>query len=165
MNANFFRKQCKAYILIEFSIVLLTIAIITVIILTGVEVWHRTLSKSSAVLFLRNIDECKSLAALSQRKSVEITFRPVDGPYTSYNITSDIQKIKTVIIPEELRFIDKNGLLKNHTLRVNEVGEPVDSIGNQLISPDPGIISIINSKTDRVYNITFKLKKGKLTIE
>jgi len=159
------KRRVRGFTLIELLIVLVIIVMLITILLTVMEIRHRTLIRTAVVMLRANINSCTKLAAMSPRERVAILFRPVDSDYTTYIISSDIQKQKVYNLPPGTRLINTNGFIVNDIIRVGLQGTFLDEFGKTVTSPNPGIISITSPETTRVYQLLIYPETGVIDIK
>jgi prepilin-type N-terminal cleavage/methylation domain-containing protein len=159
------RQRSQGFTLIELLIVLVIIVMLITVLLTVVEIRHRTLIRSAVVILRANINACTKLAAMSPKERAAILFRPTDSDYTTYIISSDIQKPKTYNLPPGTKLINTNGFIINHMLRIGLQGTFLDEFGNAVTSPNPGIISITSPETTKVYKLIVYPDTGVIDIK
>jgi prepilin-type N-terminal cleavage/methylation domain-containing protein len=159
------RKKFRGFTLIELLIVLVIIVMLITVLLTVLEIRHRTLIRTAVVILRTNINSCTKLAAMSPKEKAAIIFRPVEGDYTTYIISSDIQKPRTYHFPPGTKLINTNGFIINHTLRVGLQGTFLDEFGNTVTSPNPGILSVSSPETTRVYRLIIYPDTGVIDIK
>lgn len=156
------RSSMRAFSLIELLICVAIIVIVIVMILTGIEVRHRTIVKATVIQFLSNLDACTKIAIMSPKEKAALVFRPTDGPYSYYYLSSDIQGKKTIYLPAGVKIVNTNGLIDQHSLRIGPSGAILDEFGYVRKSPNPGIITFTSPDTNRVYTVEIDPETGRV---
>jgi prepilin-type N-terminal cleavage/methylation domain-containing protein len=155
----------RGFSLIELLIVMVIMIMLITTILMVIEIRHRTIIRTAVVVLMSNLNECKTIAAMSPKEKVALVFRPTEPPYTSYYISSDIQKEKKYTMPAGVKLINTNGLIKNHCLKVGLTGILLDEFGNMITYPNPGIITITSPDTNKIYQLKINPETGEMAIK
>lgn len=157
------RRRC-GFTMIELLIVVVIIVMLVTSLLTVLEIRHRTLVRTTAVILHSNLRQCANMAAISPKEKVAVVFRPSKGPYQKYTIQSDIQKEKEYIFPPGVKLINTNGFIRNHTMRVGMTGLFIDEFGQTIKFPNPGILTLTSPETTRVYQIRINPETGEVNL-
>lgn len=159
-----FQRNRGGFTMIELLIVVVIIVILVTSLLTVLEIRHRTLVRTTAVIMLSNIRQCANMAAMSSKEKVAIVFRPSKGPYQKYTIQSDIQKEREFPFPPGVKLINTNGFIRNHIMRIGMTGLFIDEFEQVITNPNPGILTLTSPETTRVYQIKIYPDTGEVKL-
>jgi len=157
-----FRYHERGAKFVETCVAFTLVAILVFIIFYVGDVYYNYVVHGSLVKMTEHIADSKQYGV--EGAYAIIAFRPVDAPYTSYHISSKHEEVQSFKLPGGVRIVNTNGIIRNHTLRVNATGQFVDENGTPIKSPNPGILTIINDRTDRVFQLHLSPEKGEMTI-
>ncbi len=160
-----FHRHRGGFTMVEVLIVVVIIVMLVTSLLTVLEIRHRTIVRTTAVILQSNLRQCVNIAAMSSKEKVAILFRPSKGPYKKYTIQSDIQKEKEFHFPPGVKLSNTNGFIKNHILRIGMTGLFIDEFGEVVKYPNPGILTLTSPETSRVYQIRINPETGEVKLK